>query len=489
MPLLPLRGRRIRPAAVLACTLLVTLAAAPAAAGKDELADGTASVGPGGREKATGRLVVGRGRVGLVRFELPPLVSPLARATLRLHVRGGGHGLTVRRRASPLRSGNALSARLGQLRAGHDYEFDVTAAIRRSGGRHVFVLTSETGNRIELGAGESLSPGLRPRLRLWLERPPWAAWPKPDRAAGDGRSSAARGKLLEALHSVPDSDGYRYSAVDDRGHKLDTLKILQIGPSRYLGVHHALLDGEFTVMAATSTNLLDWHHRAVLAGSASQPTIAALDTGGFVIAYENGAGSGIRLRFRYYPDLQSILTGRYARQFNAPLTLSRAAQGTPNIYGTSLRNGIANSQIRVGLHYFRNGVVDRQATGTLRDFSLWHAERQPFLDNRPLALGARGNVGDRDHIAFEGYDFNVHEAELVPGDWSSWRTYLYDFRSRSAHWLRVKTHAGSFASGNPTVTELTAPSGKRALVMTQFIFYEGAAPGEAGQLIYYRELD
>ena len=133
--------------------------------------------------------------------------------------------------------------------------------------------------------------------------------------------------------------------------------------------------------------------------------------------------------------------------------------------------------------------MDRQATALLRDFSLWHAQRQSFLDNRPLALGARGHIGDRDHIAFEGYDFNVHEAEIIHGDWSSWRTYLYDFRARSAYWLNVKTHGGSFAFGNPTVSQVRAPSGKRALVMTQFVFHEGAAPGEAGQLIYYRELE
>ena len=195
------------------------------------------------------------------------------------------------------------------------------------------------------------------------------------------------------------------------------------------------------------------------------------------------------LRFRHYRNLKSLLRGRYSREFIAPLTLSRAAQGTPNIYGASIQHGIGNSRIRVGLHYFRNGRVDRQATGLLRDFSLWHAQRQSFLDKRPLALGARGHIGDRDHIAFEGYDFNVHETEIVRGDWSSWRTYLYDFRARSVYWLHVKTHGASFAFGNPTVSEVTAPSGKRALVMTQFLFHEGAAPGEAGPLIYYREFE
>jgi hypothetical protein len=487
MPFPPLNGRWMRPLALSTCAL-ATLAGAPGAAAENQLARGVETVGVNGAGGVTGSLTPGAGRAGLVRFDLRPLVRPLARATLRVFVRRGGRGLTVRRRAGTLAFGEALSAREGRLRPGRSYEFDVTAAIRRSGGRHVFVLTSGARGRIVLGAGPSVEPNQRPRLRMWLERPPWAAKPKPTETAGDGRSAQARRDLLEALGSVPEADGYRYDAVDDRGNRLDTLKIIQVGKSRYVGVHHTLIDGHFTVMVASSRNLIDWDHEGVLAGNGSQPTIADLGRRGFVIAYEHDAPRGIGLRFRHYRNLQTLFQGQWAHQFIAPLTLSRAAQGTPNIYGTSLGEGIDDSQIRVGLHYFRNGVVDRQATGTLRDFSLWHAQRQPFLDNRPLALGARGNIGDRDYIAFEGYDFNVHETEIVRGDWSSWRTYLYDFRSRSAHWLHVKTHGGSYAFGNPTVTEVTLPNGKRGLAITQFLFQEGAAPGEAGQLIYYREL-
>jgi hypothetical protein len=35
---------------------------------------------------------------------------------------------------------------------------------------------------------------------------------------------------------------------------------------------------------------------------------------------------------------------------------------------------------------------------------------------------------------------------------------------------------------------VTAPSGKPAIVVTQFVFSEGAAPGEAGSLVYFKEL-
>jgi hypothetical protein len=476
MPPFPPTGPRRRPAgAPLACALLAALLVAPPAAGRDQLADGSVSVRHGGK-RLPGTLVAGRATTGLVRFDLRPLVAPLARATLRLRVHRGGRGLVVREGAR----GAVLSARKGRLRAGRTYEFDVTAAIRRSGGRHVFGLRSGTRGGIALATGRVVSAPSRPRLRLWLE--------KPGERVADDRSQDARNQLMSAMNSVVGADGYRYSARDSSGHPLDTLKIVQTGAARYLGVYHTLLDGTFTVMVATSDDLLNWRYRAILAGNASQPTIAKLGAKGFVIAYEQPSPRGIGLRFRYYRNLKSILAGRYAREFQAPQTLSRAAQGTPNIYGFSLRQGIHNSQIRVGLHYFQDGVVDRQATGMLRDFSLWHAQREPFLDNRSRALGSRGHIGDRDHISFDGYDFNVHETELVPGDWSSWRTYLYDFRDRSAHWLRVQTHGGSFAFGNPTITQVTGPNGRPALVMTQFLFLEGAAADEAGQLIYYHYL-
>ena len=49
------------------------------------------------------------------------------------------------------------------------------------------------------------------------------------------------------------------------------------------------------------------------------------------------------------------------------------------------------------------------------------------------------------------------------------------------------THGGSKSFGNPTATALKAPSGRDAVFVTVYVFSEGAAPGEIGPLIYYRE--
>ena len=55
--------------------------------------------------------------------------------------------------------------------------------------------------------------------------------------------------------------------------------------------------------------------------------------------------------------------------------------------------------------------------------------------------------------------------------------------------LAIRTHGGSRTFANPTFTPLTLPNGQPGVVVTQFIPVSGAAPGEAGELVYYRPRD
>ena len=103
-------------------------------------------------------------------------------------------------------------------------------------------------------------------------------------------------------------------------------------------------------------------------------------------------------------------------------------------------------------------------------------------------FGIAGNIGDRDPFALDGHAFTLYEAQKTPGAWSSWHTYLYDPESDRLSELAVRTDGGSHAFGNPTATVVPGPSGGDVLVVTQFLFSEAAAPGEAGSLIYYRRL-
>jgi hypothetical protein len=51
------------------------------------------------------------------------------------------------------------------------------------------------------------------------------------------------------------------------------------------------------------------------------------------------------------------------------------------------------------------------------------------------------------------------------------------------------THGGSTAFANPTATMLHDPAGRDAVMVTLFLPMEGAAPGEAGSLLYLLPAD
>ena len=320
----------------------------------------------------------------------------------------------------------------------------------------------------------------------------WEFVPEAGRTFTDSGSAncvttTASQQQTNLLENVPSATGYRYGAKDDQGNSMDTLKIIENPQGGYLGVYHALVNGVFQTKVATSTDLLSWTYRADLDAHASQATLARLSDDGYLVAYEKDSASENWVRFRYYADLASLLAGSFQEEFDAPRTLAPSAEGTPNIYSALLAPDIQHSQIDVGFHYFRDADVDRQARGTLTNFSSWTTGAETHLNQLFEALGTQGNVGDRDYTVFRGKEFNVHEGQLVQGDWASWRVYLYDYELDSVGALNVRTHGGSTAFGNPTFTNITSPNGRPAVVVTYFVFAQGAAAGEAGELIFYRE--
>ena len=346
-----------------------------------------------------------------------------------------------------------------------------------------------------------------------------------------GRAWAAPADELRTLaEDVPGSTAHRYGATDDRGQGLDGLKVIE-GPTGYFGVHHSAVAGHLQVRVARSENLLDWDHAATLDTDAAQPTIAALRDGGYVVAYEKGrpallalpvvvdrllaplppvqrlGRAIVQLRFRYYASAGDLLAGRHSREFTAPLTLSPTAEGTPSISSAQTTGGPAGSRLAVGLHYFAdlNGDsypdVDRQATGVLSGFSVWRAAEARALNEAFLGLESfhpgfdappAGHIGDRDHVTLDGARLNLHEAQYRRDEFETWRPFALDPAAPDPEPLVIRTHAGSTgfgstAFGNPTVTELRSPAGRPALLFTMFVFSEGAAQGEQGPLIYYRE--
>jgi hypothetical protein len=303
-------------------------------------------------------------------------------------------------------------------------------------------------------------------------------------------------ELVALLQDVEAADGKRYNTLDSQRRGMDTAKVIADGDGAYLAVYHTLFPNGFHVRLATSTDLLQWTYVTTLEERASQPTIAALSDGGFLVAYEKDGsattcrGSGSCLGFEHYPTLAALLAGTPGRTLRVNRTLSSCNEGTPNIYAATLDPDIGHSIINVGFHYFRDCDVDRQAIGTLTNFSSWKVQTDTNLNNRFASLGTiNGNVGDRDAFFHQGRSYSLVEAQSTKGDFGTWRPYLFDRAANSLTALTLATKAGSEAFGNPTYTELDLPDGLgRGFVATQFLFSEGAKGGEAGPLFYYRRL-
>jgi hypothetical protein len=294
--------------------------------------------------------------------------------------------------------------------------------------------------------------------------------------------------LRTILEDVPGSSGYRYDVKDSAGNSMVGLKIVKSPMGGYVGVYHALAAGRYSVKVATSSDLLSWQFQANLVSNGSQPTIFRLPQGASLVAYEshvNCGGAGHCLALRYYQTETALRSGAASRSLIVPRTLSTCAEGTPNIFDAT---GDL-SRIDLGFHFLEGCNLERQARGTLRNFdrTMWSALATPGVDQAMFAAGASpaGNIGDRDGNLYNGAYLRLYEAQLVNP--ASWRTFL--MTGGTASRLTMRTHAGSKGFTNPTFTPLTLPSGKPGVVVTQYVTAAGAAPGETGELVYYRDLE
>ncbi|MBJ6362465.1 hypothetical protein ACFOQM_14365 [Paenibacillus sp. GCM10012307] len=296
-------------------------------------------------------------------------------------------------------------------------------------------------------------------------------------------SDSARASLKTKLNNVTGAVAKKFNAKDDVGNTMDTAKIIS-NPAvsgQFLAVYHTYKNGTAKVNLATSTDLLNWTFVKSLAGStgndASQPSIKVASDGGYVVAWEQEPNNHVKVA--YYPSWTSLQSASPTKSYDIPRNHSNYAEGTPNIYSAS------STSVDIGFHYFKNGDVDRQARGTLTNFSSWSSSTQTNFDNALLHWGVAGNIGDRDgKLNFGGYDFGLIEGQFVKNDWSTFRSFIYDYSTGNAEQLNPVTPNGSTALANPTFTVVNL-NGVTRIVVSMFIFSEGAGSGESGQLIYY----
>jgi hypothetical protein len=100
----------------------------------------------------------------------------------------------------------------------------------------------------------------------------------------------ARNDLLKYLAARPLV--IRNSLHDGAGNTMDTAKVIQASPGKYLAVYTT---GN-VIKIATSTDLVNWLHVTDLDRSATQPYIAEEPNGSYIVADEkydtNGVTSG-----------------------------------------------------------------------------------------------------------------------------------------------------------------------------------------------------
>jgi hypothetical protein len=305
-----------------------------------------------------------------------------------------------------------------------------------------------------------------------------------------GAPAEAATPLRTIVEGVPGSTAYRYGTRDSMGNSMDTLKVVSHPYGGYRGVYHTFVNGRPVVKFATSLDLINWRYQADLAQNASHATIYNLPGSAALVAFERQTGctgGGNCITLRYYESESALQRGAASRWLTLPRTLSSCAEGTPSI--TSATSTL--SSIQISFHYFKDCKTDRQGRGTLRAFDplTWTSSTAPSLDAGIIAAGASpgGHVGDRDAGFYDGASQRLFEGQLVPDDFSSWRNFLWV--GSGATQLAIRTHGGSTAFANPTFTALTLPTGQAGVVVTQFVPVSGAAPGEAGELVYYRPRD
>jgi hypothetical protein len=418
-----------------------------------------------------------------VRFHVDQLPIPPQRALLRLKVTDATtqdttvtytpstwEESTITQANAPASAGGTVATGHA-LNAGQYAEYDVTSVVSAPGDVTLKIVGGLDG--ASFASRESATP---PELVVTAKAP--------------------REELAYRLSTPPprsDAIHVRYQATDSAGGALDGLKIVPDSVNGgYLGVWHADENGRFVARVGTSSDLLHWQRRADIDDHAGQPTLALLPGGGALVVEEaDGDVAGTHfLRFRRYPTVAALLAAQPDASYDALRTLAPTAEGTPSIHAVD-----AGAQhIDVGFHYFRNVDVDRQATGHLEGMTSWTAQidqaRNTLFETLPAPVA--GNLGDRDDLRFRGHAFSLQEGQLKKGDFGSWREYLYDADNASVFAnqpLAIKTTGLSPAFGNGTATPLLAPSGKLALAVTYFVFGQGAASNEPGELIFFSEYD
>lgn len=293
--------------------------------------------------------------------------------------------------------------------------------------------------------------------------------------------AAANLSLVERIERPGQATVVRFAAVDDQGAGLDCIKIVGLGKGSYLGLSHSLRGGAFELRLSESSDLKAWRHIVTLDRHAHQGTLTRVGSE-WLAAWEKDGPNGNWIRVARFDSLAAFRAGKPSQTADLPRSLSRFAEGTPSLRLVDWRGGWAESVIELDFHYYREGVVDRQAQGTLTGFTAWKAGvRDGQVSGLDKAYG--GNIGDRDLLPLPGGSLELLEAQEKFQTWDSWRI-LAAVDGGPFRRLLIRTPGGSRSFANPAISKVELPDGRPGIVVSLFLPSEGAARGEAGSLIY-----
>ena len=280
------------------------------------------------------------------------------------------------------------------------------------------------------------------------------------------------------------------------------LKVVPTGDSQhpYLAVFHNQINRtQFATYLGYSTDLRVWHTIGQIHRPASQPDLRILPDDSVVYAEEYNPSSRPHVRVHYYGNsavsgLQALIANPAMSPTQAitlPGTALAKADGTPEFGRITYSGAIASSMLEVIHHYYDLGLRDMEANGTLTDFKTWSSQPDAAVNDLVTNAGGNGKIGDREIFKVGSKVFEVVEAQVNPtsgNDYGSWRLFLVNKTANTVQKLspELTGPGGAQSLGNPTVSFVTLPTGRPALVFTCFVFgaNNGATP-PGGHIFVY----
>ena len=324
--------------------------------------------------------------------------------------------------------------------------------------------------------------------------------------------------IVRYLSKPRSATAARYDLKDSAGNPMHSPSIIELAgqPYRYAAVYHSPVKAgpaatRFRINLATSNDLMTWTYVGMVADDADMPRLVQVPGSQWIVlAYEQWRGPGpasaapCQLGFRLFYTADDLLKRTTRSVWLAP-PYRTAINGTPSFYDVRLvkRGGRFGVDARYGFHFF-DGTRDVNAGGTLTGL---FASTGVTATAAPAArydraldrLGVTGNIGQRDTLVTTTGRYNVQEGNVgqPTRSFDKWRIWLYRFAAGQTTAagdgsfvpITPKTPTGSTAFGNPAITVVDSPTGPgKAIVISYFLFAEGAKPGEAGSLLYYFNL-